>query len=366
MSFRMRTSTQQPLPSLAVVGCGAAAREFCLPVLARYRDHASAVVLVDRSAKQAAAVAEEFGIEKYCTDMNELPCPVEAAVITTPHHLHAEQAIHFLHQGIPVFVEKPLGMSAEEVQAMLVAANQAGVPLMVNNCRRLFPSYQRVEQLIGSQEFGRVLNVRISDGSPFEWSSVSDFYVRSAAAAKGVFLDRGAHTVDIVCWWLLGKPSTQPSASASPMPQVLESRFDADGGAEARMHVCCQFGQANVQLGFSRLFKLENSYLIQCEDAQITGRLFQASNFEIIRDGRTELVSAGKPALYHEYAWQLLENFIEVIQGQAKPLFTAADVAPSIALIDQAYQQAQPIDAPWYQQDPNIARMRLAAASTLS
>jgi predicted dehydrogenase len=364
MSFGIRTSTQSPLPPLALVGCGAAAREFCLPVLTKFRDFSKSLVLVDRSEQQAASVAAEFGIEKHCTDMRELPCPVEAAVITTPHHLHAEQAIHFLRQGIPVFVEKPLGMTAQEVNEMLAASDHGGATLMVNNCRRLFPSYQRVEQLIGTQAFGRVLNLRISDGSPFEWTSISDFYLRNAQAAKGVFLDRGAHTVDLVCWWLGVSPSADQQDS--PTPQITESQYDADGGAEARMRVRCQFGQAAVELGFSRLFKLENRYTIQCEHAQITGRLFQAANFEVIRDGREELISAGNAALYHEYAWMLLENFIEVVRGEASPLFTAADVAPSIALIDEAYRLAKPIDSPWYERDPNLEALRAAAPTSAS
>ena len=351
MSIKHQKSVTTRLPTVAVIGCGAAAREFCLPVLTRYADYRHSIVLVDKSGKQAAAVADEFGIQQHCTDFQCLPVEVDAAIVTTPHHLHAQQAIHFLKQGKPVFVEKPLGMSAVEVGQMLDAANTADATLMVNNCRRLFPSYRRVGELLREKAFGEILNVRISDGSPFEWSSVSDFYFRNAALAKGVFLDRGAHTVDVVCWWL-------SDLCAGNGPQMIDARHDAMGGVEASFYVEMAFGKAAVQLAFSRLYKLENCYSIECEQAQITGRLFQSTKFEIVRNGRAETVRVGKPALYHEYAWQLLENFIEVVQGVASPLFTAADVAPSIVLIDQSYQRARPFEMPWYTQDPNVALLR--------
>jgi predicted dehydrogenase len=278
-----------------------------------------------------------------------LPIEVDAAIVTTPHHLHAEQSIHFLRQGKPVFVEKPLGMSAAEVAQMLNAAASGDTTLMVNNCRRLFPAYRRVHELLSSGECGAIVNVHISDGSPFEWHSVSDFYLRNAQQAKGVFLDRGAHTVDVVCWWLRGRP------------QVSDARYDALGGAEALLNVQMALGETDVQLAFSRLYKLENCYTVECEKAQISGRLFNSSRFEVVRNGRVESIQAGKPALYHEYAWQLLENFIEVVQGIASPLFTAADVAPSIALIDETYQRATPFDLPWYENDPNLALLRRQA-----
>ncbi len=347
----MKVDQRTSLPRVAVIGCGAAAREFCLPVLTKFSDFRRSIVVVDKVASQAASVATEFGIENHCTDFDRLPFAVDAAIVTTPHHLHAEQSIHFLQQGIPVFVEKPLGMSAAEVTQMLDAATSGGTTLMVNNCRRLFPAYRRVAQLLHSGECGAIVNVRISDGSPFEWNSVSDFYLRNAQLAKGVFLDRGAHTVDVLCWWLGGQP------------QVVEARHDALGGAEARLNVQLALGETAVQLDFSRFYKLENCYTIECEKAKISGRLFNASKFDLVRDGRAESIQAGKPLLYHQYAWQLLENFIEVVQQTAAPLFTAADVAPSIALIDETYQRAIPFDLPWYQNDPNLALLRSSVAN---
>ena len=129
-----------------------------------------------------------------------------------------------------------MGMSATEVKQMLgdgqrrwCDADGQQLPSAVSD---LSPNPRTAP----SQEYGAILDVRVSDGSPFEWSSVSDFYLRNAAQAKGVFLDRGAHTVDVVCWWLSDQ-------LAGNRPQIIDARHDAMGGAEARFHVNMAFGK---------------------------------------------------------------------------------------------------------------------------
>jgi predicted dehydrogenase len=333
------------LPRIAVVGCGAAAREFYLPVLRKYAGFQSSVVLVDHVRQRAESMATEFGIQHCRTDFRALPFMVDAAIITTPHHLHAEQSIHFLKQGRHVFVEKPLGMTAAEVEAMLDAASQGEAALMVNNYRRLFPAYQHVRKLMRSGELGMVRRITIQDGTKFAWNSASSFYLRDLRA-RGVFLDRGAHTVDILCWWL------------GHSPRVVDARYDARDGIEGLMDVTLASHEATLELKFSRFHRLDNSYIIECEHARIEGRLFDFSRLCVRRDGHPDWIDAGKARPHHAYAWQLVQNFIGVIQGRESPMFLAADVAPSIAVIEQAYRLARRFDLPWYERDPNVAFLK--------
>ena len=111
--------------------------------------------------------------------------------------------------------------------------------LMVNNYRRLFPAYGRVRQMIQAKQFGNVKRVTVHDGTRFAWASVSAFYLRDPKA-RGVLLDRGAHTLDIICWWLGGQP------------KVVEAKWDALGGVEAVMHVELAWRDIPIHLKFSR------------------------------------------------------------------------------------------------------------------
>lgn len=331
------------LPRIAVIGCGAAALEFCLPALREYSGFHSQVVLVDTMPSRAEAVARQFGLQHHCHDYQCLPVDVEAAIVMTPHTMHAEQSLYFLRQGKAVFVEKPLGMTAAEVKRMTSAAHEGRTTLMVNNCRRLFPAYQKIAESLQRKEWGEVQSIRIRDGSSFDWNSVSAFYLRDAASSKGVLLDRGAHTIDVLCWWL------------GQRPRIVSMRHDASDGAEAVCDLQLACGPASIGLKFSRMFKLDNTYQIQCERACLQGRLFAPAEFTVARAGKDRRIRVGRPAAYSHYARRLVQNFVNVVDGRESPWFLAADVAPSIELIDEAYRSAQPFERGWYEQDPNIA-----------
>jgi hypothetical protein len=45
-------------------------------------------------------------------------------------------------------------------------------------------------------------------------------------------------------------------------------------------------------------------------------------------------------------------------------LFVAEDVAPSISVIEQAYQQARQFPLPWYNDDPNLALLKEGQATS--
>ncbi len=337
-----RAAKKAELPRIAVIGCGAAAKEFFLPVLNKYNNFRRSVILVDRSIQQARDVAREFEIQQSCTDYRSLPTDVDAAIITTPHKFHAEQSVFFLEQGKHVFVEKPLGMTTPQVDAIVAAAAATGAIAMVNNYRRLFPSYRRVHELLHRGELGTLRRISIFDGTQFAWESASSFYLRDPDT-RGVFLDRGAHSIDVLCWWL------------GACPRVERARYDAFGGVEGLMDVQLALEQAAINIKFSRFHRLANHYTIEGDDATIQGRLFDFGRFQIKRDGTTKTIEAGKPLPHYEYAWQLVRNYVRSIQGVESPLFTADQIAPSIGVIDEAYQQVKRFDAPWYNKDPNIA-----------
>jgi predicted dehydrogenase len=61
---------------------------------------------------------------------------LDAVVLCSPNHLHAAQAIAATTAGCHVLVEKPLANTVAEADAMIRAASQHRVVLMVAQCRR--------------------------------------------------------------------------------------------------------------------------------------------------------------------------------------------------------------------------------------
>jgi predicted dehydrogenase len=80
---------------------------------------------------------------------------VEAVLVGTPPPLHAAPAIRAAQAGVHVLVEKPLAATLTDCDAMLAAANRAGVLLGVISQRRLYEPVRRMKEAIDAGKIGR-------------------------------------------------------------------------------------------------------------------------------------------------------------------------------------------------------------------
>jgi predicted dehydrogenase len=107
---------------LGVIGCGDRGRHDMGKFLESGKVDVVAVcdiygVQIDR-AKQAAPKARSFADHRKLLEMKE----VEACLIATPDHWHAQTAIDALNAGKDVYVEKPLTLKIEEGPLIVKAA----------------------------------------------------------------------------------------------------------------------------------------------------------------------------------------------------------------------------------------------------
>ena len=90
----------------------------------------------------AANAQRRFGFERCSTDHRGLlaDMAVDAVVIATRHHAHAAMVCEALRAGKAVFVEKPLAVDPDQLQAILAAVGDSGNDrLMVGFNRRFAP-----------------------------------------------------------------------------------------------------------------------------------------------------------------------------------------------------------------------------------
>lgn len=126
---------------LAFLGAGNYAKAVLLPSLAG-ESGIRRVSLVTATGPSASRTADRFGFERYGTDPEDAiqHKDVDAVFIATRHHLHARQAVAALKAGKAVWLEKPVGLSLEEVHEVCAAASDS--PLMVGYNRR-FSSHSK-------------------------------------------------------------------------------------------------------------------------------------------------------------------------------------------------------------------------------
>ncbi len=136
-----RTPAARPLgtTSVAVIGAGNFAVRTLLPALREngVRLH----TIASGNGTSAAIAAQKFGFERVTTDLDAVfDAPdIDAVFVLTRHDTHADLALRALRSGKHVFVEKPLGLTDEEVARVADAARASDRMLMVGFNRRFAP-----------------------------------------------------------------------------------------------------------------------------------------------------------------------------------------------------------------------------------
>jgi phthalate 4,5-cis-dihydrodiol dehydrogenase len=156
------------------------------------------VAAADPRPEAQKRFTEEFGGTGYAAVDALLRDPrVEAVYIATPHQFHAEHAIIAAKAGKHVLVEKPMALTLAEAEAMVAAARQAGVKLLVGHSHSLDPPITMARAMIASGEFGAVKMITALNFTDFLYRPRRAEELDTAAGG-GVIFNQAMHQVDIV------------------------------------------------------------------------------------------------------------------------------------------------------------------------
>lgn len=112
--------------------------------------------------RQALVAAHEEDGAAICSSYEELlETPgLEGVVIATGAKYHAAQMLQAMDQGLPVFVEKPLCSTPEDMRILLSARRRSRVPVAVGHTDHANESYSRhVRALIEGGEVGDLVSI---------------------------------------------------------------------------------------------------------------------------------------------------------------------------------------------------------------
>jgi predicted dehydrogenase/nucleoside-diphosphate-sugar epimerase len=116
----------------------------------------------DVSQARAAAAAAEFGIPQVHASLESLvgsDCDVVHVLL--PPHLHLDAARRLLGAGKSVFVEKPMGLRADECQSLVDFAAQLDLRVGVNHNLLFLPGYERLRRDVADGTIGRLDHVSV-------------------------------------------------------------------------------------------------------------------------------------------------------------------------------------------------------------
>lgn len=193
---------------IGVLGAGAISQIVHLPILSG-RDDVDVVALSDADTPKAEAIAERFGIGRVTGARELLETPeVEAVVISTPNHLHQEQALAALEAGKAVLVERPVAFNGRGVEEVLRAARSAGRPILVGMTHRYRPDVGALRSFVAGGELGSVYAIRGAWLNRKIPVAKVTWRQRLEEAGGGALMDMGVQALDL-CLWLVGFPEVE-------------------------------------------------------------------------------------------------------------------------------------------------------------
>ncbi len=168
---------------------------------------AQVVAIADMQAEKAQALAariagtsgtdgmpQVFSRAEEMLSVREIDI-VSVCVPTSAHRALTEAAAT---AGKHILCEKPMALTLEDCDAMISAAQKAGVVFTIGQVVRHFPEYARAKALVDSGAVGAPAAVRVRRGGDFPRTD-TDWYA-DPAHSGGVIFDLMVHDLDWLRW----------------------------------------------------------------------------------------------------------------------------------------------------------------------
>ena len=192
---------------LGIVGSGKIVQEF-LPWLAQSPVvEVAALCSTQRSAAQAKALCEQYGVPLHTTDYEELLKAVDTVYVALPNLLHTAYTRAALEAGRNVIVEKPLAPCAAEAVQLADLARKKGLFLFEAVTTLYMENYHKLRQLLP-----RVGPVKLVQCNFSQYSSRYDAFCAGQTApvfdpqqAGGALMDLAVYNISYIVG-LFGEP----------------------------------------------------------------------------------------------------------------------------------------------------------------
>jgi polar amino acid transport system substrate-binding protein len=162
------------------------------------------------SGVSANNVGKKFGFARAVSTADEVinEPDVNLVVIGTQHDLHATLARQALEAGRDVFVEKPLALNDEELDAVLAAAQDSSGRLMVGFNRRFSPLTRRASEIFAGRSGPLSILYRVNAGR-----IPREHWTQDPEKGGGRIIGEVCHFVDLLQYFI-GAPPVSVFAEA--------------------------------------------------------------------------------------------------------------------------------------------------------
>lgn len=187
---------------LGVIGLGTRIYNWVIPAFLEVSDEIiiSAVTDIDveGTKKKMEEKPEYFTKDaKFYTDAEEMLNneELDGVVIGTRCNTHTDLAVNVIKRGLPLFLEKPVSTTLDEVKRLQQAARDYKHRVVVSFPLRFSEIAVKVKDIIDSGEIGDVIQVEAHNDVPYGRVYYHDWY-RDDTVTGGLWLQKATHDFD--------------------------------------------------------------------------------------------------------------------------------------------------------------------------
>ncbi len=284
---------------------------------------------------------------------------LDGIVIGTRCDLHTRMGVIASQAELPVFLEKPVAISHEQIAQLGAAYEGREESVVISFPLRVTPLFQKVLEILRSGRLGVINQIQASNYVPYGGVYYGQWY-RDYPTTGGLWLQKATHDFDCINYLAGAAPNSVVAMSSrkiyggtmpeelwcskcdrvdvcSESPKAHEARGD-DGGMGKGDHACAFSESVKHQDAGSALIMYENgvhaSYAQNfiarrsagTRGAKITGYLGTLS-FDWYTDAISIIEHHGKAVEnfkvtvaegHHGGDWGLAKNFVKVMRGEEK------------------------------------------------
>jgi len=190
--IELTTTTKEGKINVSFIGAGSYAQGNLLPNIPQ-TDKIGRIGVLTNTGTTSKRVAEKFNFQ-HCTssEADILNNKTNTLFIATRHDSHAEYVLKGLETGKHIFVEKPLCLTTDELQRIVIARtkDEANSPqLMVGFNRRFSPLTQIIKKKLGSGPMTMIY--RINAGN-----IAKDTWIQDMELGGGRIIGEACHFID--------------------------------------------------------------------------------------------------------------------------------------------------------------------------
>jgi UDP-N-acetyl-2-amino-2-deoxyglucuronate dehydrogenase len=204
-----------------LVGCGKIAERHAALLASGVVSGAGLAAVCDKNALRAAEFSARYGVPAF-TNIQQMAADarVGALTILTPSGQHASNVEEVAGFGKALVVEKPMALTLEDADRMILACAQHGTRLFVVKQNRMNLPIVALHSALIEGRFGRL----VLGSARVRWCRPQSYYDSANWRGTwrqdgGVLANQASHHLDLL-EWMLGEPESVSATAATLLAKI--------------------------------------------------------------------------------------------------------------------------------------------------